>query len=286
MNDKAKKNDELQKQILAKRQQKFSETARTKIINDPLRDTALLSRSASSNVKKLLATQQAREEFLKQLQLEASQKPDNQAVLEHSLRKLREVIVSVYDENESDPKFLDFVTDVYKMSYNLYLSKREFSTLGGIVLNFMASKLPQLSEDYTTLYIIYLSHVEHNMDKCLSLIMKGILGGSVDSLSHKLVRLSLIYENHTTCPSEWFQILKTFPSDSLLHKFLKASPAYLEMKQRCFQMVEKCYNQIPLDFLLNGWFHGFVLVSEISKNYQITTNSHGTQIIAFAKGKH
>lgn len=286
MNDKCKENEELKKLTLARRQQKFSKTARDKIINDPLKDTALLSRSTSPSVKKLLATQQARENFLKQLQNKASQKSNNQDELEHALRKLREVIVSVYDENEIDPKFLDFVNDVYKMSYDLYLSKREFSILGSLVLNFMASKLSELSEDYTTLYVIHLSHVEHNMDKCLGLIMKNVSGNSIDPLSHKLMRLSLIYENRATCPSEWFQILKTFPSDSLIHKFLKALPAYSEMQQRCFEMVKKCYNQIPLNFLLNGWFHGFVLVSEISKQYEIKTTSHGTQVIAFEKGKH
>lgn len=264
------------------RLQKFSTTARDKIINDPLNDRALLSRSSSSSLEELLKSPEARDQLLNQLR-EISSKSEavNNSQLEHGLRKLREVIVSVYEQNKEDYAFLQTANDVYQLSYNYYLNKKDFGKLGNLVLKFMFTHLSSDSNrEYADIYILHVSHNENDIGKCLELIGRQ---ATITNDARRLLGLSLIYSKRTECPSKWFQLLAEMPESSLAYKFLKRSPAYSEMQTRCIAVVSKCYNQISVEFLLRQWFYGFLSPSEISQRCQTRTTSSGTQIIEFKR---
>lgn len=277
--------DDAQRKL--RRLQKFSSTARDRIINDPLTDRALLSRSASSNLDGLLNSQRLREQLLQQLKAKRLEATKDDAQIEHGLRKLREVIVSVSEQHKSDSQFIKFSLDVYKMSYDFYLSKREYQKLGNLVLAFMATKLPsELTADYRVVYVLHLSHIENNMGKCIKMIeLEYGRHGRIDDMLRKLLRLSLIYTNHTECPSEWFKLLASFPVGSPVYEFLRPSPAYAGMLKRCLVMVGKCYNQISTGYLLEGWLHNFLEKTELSHLYHIRQTPKGNEIIDFKEAR-
>lgn len=276
-----KDQDSLEESKRLRRLHKFSTAARDKIINDPLNDRALLSRSSSNSVEELLRSSKTRNQLLNRLKNEDV----NDSQLEHGLRKLREVIVSAYEQNKDDPSFQRDLLDVYQMSYEYYFIKKDYGKLGNIVLKFIFTHLREISAEYAEyadIYILHVSHNEFDMGKCLTLIRSR---NKIDDNTRKLLDLSLIFNNHTSCPSRWFELLAKMPESSLAYQFLRDSPAYKEMQKRCFTIVSKCYNQISSEFLLRQWFHCLLSQSELSQHYQTTTTPRGDQIIVFKRSK-
>lgn len=256
-----------------KRRLKFSQEARDAILRDPLRDGSLLSRSSTSSVRELQTSQQAREQLLLQLQ---SQK--DRVLLEHGLRKLREIIVSVFQGCKDDISFLELVHKTYNMSYDFFLEERQFNKLGAVVLSFMATNFP--CSPYRELYALHSSHVGNNLNECIKVLAGDPPLYKLDKLHRQLILLSSIYVANMDSPSRWFQILMTLPTH--LHKYLVAIPAYSHMRTRCLQHVRRCYNQISLDFLLNYWFHGMATKSDIQREWHAEVN-HTSQMIVFRR---
>ncbi|CDF87550.1 BN860_08966g1_1 [Zygosaccharomyces bailii CLIB 213] len=253
-----------------KRRLRFSQEARDAILRDPLRDGSLLSRSSTSSARELQTSQQAREQLLLLLQ---SQK--DRVLLEHGLRKLREIIVSVFQECKDDTNFLKLVHKTYNMSYDFFLEDRQFHKLGAVVLNFMATNFP--CSPYRELYALHCSHVGSNLNECIKVLMGDPPSYKLDELHRQLILLSSIYVANMDSPSRWFQILMTLPTH--LRKYLIAIPAYSHMRTRCLQHVRKCYNQISIDFLLKYWFHGMAIKSDIQHEWQAEVNCTSQMIV-------
>lgn len=271
--------DGLRIQRLEKRKLKFSKDSRDSILNDPLRDKALLSRSINTNIESLLTSQSNREKFLESLKTEGT------TSLGHGLRKLREVVISIYDKNSKEESFVRLVFEVYEMSYNFYLKEKDFNKLGCLILNFMVTKLPlALVKEYAEVYVISLSHLQHDMDKCLLFLRNTWQDTELTSISRQLLDLSLIYSCQTGSPCDWFKIVSTFPTGSLIYEYLTRCPAFNEMEQRTWKLIKKCYNQIPSKFLVDGWFQGMIDMAELQKRYDIVFSSKENKIVLF-KGR-
>lgn len=243
-----------------KRRLKFSQEARDAILQDPLRDVSLLSRCNAAGVQELQSSQLARESLLEQLRSQ-----ENLELLEHGLRKLREVIVSVFDEQESNRNFLELVHETYEMSYNLFMRQGQFYKLGVIVLSFMATKFPQSL--YRQLYALHASHVANDLNKCINILVGNPPSYILPESQRRLILLSSIYVERVDSPARWFEILVSLPARQ--RELLTAAPAFCTMQERCFQYVQKCYNQISVNFLLNHWFYNTASKADIPTEWQV-----------------
>lgn len=276
--------DEESKRI--RRQQKFSSDAREKIINDPLRDRALLSRSNTASLNNLQKSPKARGELLEALRSIWSHSDGSKnSQLEHGLRKLREVIISIYSKQKTDREFVRFSYQVYELSYEFYLSQKDYRKLGNLVLKFMVTNMPKnLITEYMDVYALFIAHIECDMGNCLQFVRNWMdLDNHFEGSTKRYVQMSVVFNNHTQSPDTWFKLLEDIPKDSLVYRFLKDSPAYTEMSERCLSTVSKCYNQISVDFLLRHWLHGFMVESELNKRFDTKLNAHGTHIIEFKR---
>lgn len=268
-----------------RRLQKFSNDARERIINDPLNDRALLSRSSSSSLDDLRSSSKARRELLEQLKAiwaQNSRARDDQ--VEHGLRKLREVIISIYGQHSQEEEFVLFTLDVYKLSYEYYDVKKEHHKLGNLVLAFIVNNIPkQLAAEYAEAYAVYISHFERDTGNCLRFVNKWHSEGKLDGSYRRLIRMSMILNHGAESAGKWFELLGEIPSSSLAYKLLRSSSAFPEMRDRCFATVSRCYNQISVSFLLQRWFHDFLNEAELKTHLEIKTNHYGTEIVEFTR---
>lgn len=269
---------ELQKQRLERRRQKFSEETRDNILNSPLRDEALLSKSTNAGIESLVASQDLREKFLCQL------KHKNADQREHGLRKLREIIVSIYDQNKSDRSFVEQAYEVYKMSYDFYLQKRDFNKVANLVLSFMVTHLPlDMTVEYAEINIISLSHVTRDMDMCIRSVRDMAHGSTPSELLNSLLEMSVIYMYQTSSPRRWFKILSAFDTESPIYSYVTRSKAFMEMRRRNFEQIAKCYNQIPVGFLIDRWFSNMITADEVRSLHDFVTTPNGAEVIVFKK---
>ncbi|QLL32938.1 hypothetical protein HG536_0D04600 [Torulaspora globosa] len=268
-----------------RRLQKFSNEARDRIINDPLNDRALLSRSSSSSLDDLRNSAKLRSKLLEHLKVVWTQySPVKDSQVEHGLRKLREVIIGIYGQHNQDEEFMLFTFDVYKLSYEYYHAKKEHHKLGNLVLAFMVSNVPKrLAAEYAEAYAIFISHIERDMGNCLKFVNKWHSEGKLDDSYRRYVRMSMILNNRTESAGKWFELLKEIPNSSLVYKLLRSSSAFLEMRDRCFATVSRCYNQISMSFLLHYWFHDFLDEAELKTRLKTKVNDHGTEIVEFER---
>lgn len=269
-----------------RRLHKFSSEARDKIVNDPLNDRALLSRSTSSVLNELRDSPKLRNKLLNDLQdLWKGSDPGKDTQVEHGLRKLREIIVSIYNQHDQDKEFIQFTLDVYKLSYDYYHSKKEYHKLGNLVLAFVVTNLPKpLAAEYAEIYALFISHIECNMGNCLKFVNKWQpFEGGLNISYKRSVRMSMIFNNRTESPVKWLQLLEEIPSDSMAYKFLRDSPAFVEMRDRCFTAVSRCYNQISFHFLQQYWLHNMMSESDLRAHFKTTINPHGTEIVEFKR---
>ncbi|EDO17128.1 hypothetical protein Kpol_1025p49 [Vanderwaltozyma polyspora DSM 70294] len=279
---------------LEKRRLKFSKEASELILNDDLRDVALLSRSSKGNnntsLQRLKTDQEARWQLWRELEVLAINN-DNKSTLEHGLRKLREIIISIYDEFKQDEDFMNFTEKIYIKSYNLFLFSKEFGKLGGIVLNFMMTTnfMTHSSNglQYKMISVCHASHVDKNLDKSIKMAFQMMKQEpAFEKQLRNIIRLSLIYLESTESPNIWFEILSdfkvTFP---LIYQFLIETLSFKEIQTRTLQEVSKCYNQIPLQFLMSHWFHNLISQELIAENYKMEPSPSGIVTVFFKKRK-
>lgn len=268
--------------FIDKRKQKFSKEAIEKIRNDFLQDASLLSRQQNSdNFSKLLTSQSAREKLLMEIKT-----CSNTDLIEHGLRKLREVIVSLWDSKETDPSFIKFAQNVYVESYKFSLGANKLNMVGNIVLQFLIEKLPQFAKEkgFLTVYIIYISHIEMDMNKAISLMLK------YDYLKETLLILITSYCFNKTKPDEWFQVLvDSYIDDKLVVEFLEAAGKITELQERCLGACKKSYNQLSLSAFSELWLHRYPLSKAVEQQmielYGLQTANEGSKILYFKKRK-
>ncbi|GAV55777.1 hypothetical protein ZYGR_0AY01700 [Zygosaccharomyces rouxii] len=256
---------------LEQRRLKFSKDAGKRIRDDPLSDKSLVSRG--SNLRILQEDQTAREQLLSRVK-----KLQDDHTLEHGLRKLREVVISVFDVNREDPRFIALVHKVYQLSYDYFFGRQDFLKLGNLVLSSMFHNFPG-DPSFQQLYALYASHVELDLSKCIS-ILTQVRRSSITVQERQLIRLSSIYLINLESPSQWFSILSRLPKKQV--QFLTSIPAFQHMKDRCFQYLKICYNQITLDYVLGNWFYNMVGNADIPSDWPLETVG-GVQTIVLKK---
>ncbi|SCV00613.1 LANO_0F07756g1_1 [Lachancea nothofagi CBS 11611] len=274
------------KEALAKRKLAFSENARRQILHDQLRDSSLLSRSASTNIalRQLQRDQCARDDFLKEIETQEEQAP-NSSLVEHGLRKLREIIVAAGSNICRDPKFLDFATRVYEKTVKYYCKHREahksYPSIRFYVDNLLQHAISNsLSQQMVACCALYISHGEGNLTRCLTLLNSHMLNSDLYEPSKTL---SLVYCIQNQPPSVWFKVVSELPDSSLIRIFISALPAFQKMQQRTMKMISVCYNQLSVSFLSVYWFHGMWkdLEHYVSQNWTIETLQNSTKIVKF-----
>ncbi|SMN22511.1 similar to Kazachstania africana KAFR_0F03500 hypothetical protein [Maudiozyma saulgeensis] len=274
---------------LERRKLKFSNTKRDEIRDDLLKDVALLSRSQGPNqqLESLKTDATKREQLLNQIKVET-----NDSNIEHGLRKLREIIVSMICDDNND-QWIPFAENVYIMSFEFFLRRKEWGKIGGIVLEFIKDNLHDLfyERGFLEVYILYLSHLEHNLTKSIDMISQG-KNVRVNETNNYLLRLSTIYCEETAPPTIWFRILQEsqlkekYPQ---AYQLLEQSGKVTEMQGRCFNIVKMSYNQISWQYLEEDWLLGIpmneTLRSTIENTYLINKNSNGSRTIMLKKRK-
>lgn len=272
------------------RKEKFSSKARAAILNDPLKDRALLSRMSGNHegIQELQQNEDSREEFWKTIMLKYEQDPGSD-LISHGLRKIREVIVSIFQSHLSDERFLNFTLEVSTTSLDYYLDKGDISNIF-ICLEFALYTLRPVMEykhhldEFSACYALYVSHVDNNIEKSLRLSTEYLKDTEYYQTCNNL---SMIYCTRCYPPSKWFKIVSELLHGSLLRRFIMALPSFELMKENTLALVGKCYNQIPLIFLENGWFAGMFnnIEDTVSRRWDIETKPSGNRVVIFKKRK-
>lgn len=277
---------------MERRRKKFSSGNRGGL--NPREDIGLLSRSSgasSASLEALQGSQIQRVQFLRQLKQE-----NDPELLGYGLRRLREIIVSVFHTNRHNTDFISFLGEVYSLSYQVFLSQAEYVKCGNIVLSFLVEHVPQWAarHGYLAAYIIYLSHFERDLSKAISEYYryKYIVTSTKDYLANDLVKLSVLYNEQSGLPKEWFQIVNSEKFTSrypLAYDLLRSSGKICEVQLRCISTCTISYNQIPLEFLETGYLCGYPLEDEVLKEihakYSVEKRGEGREIIMFRRRK-
>ena len=144
-----------------RRKAKFSEESRHRILNDPLKDRSLLSRSDRTSEPDTLTSlrnnHRSRQELLARIKLRCG-KDSKDELIGHGLRKLREVLVSIFESEKHDRIFLSFAREVHELSIEYYLNLAviDWARLNNS-LEFITSRLAAdfPCEEYLAAFILY-----------------------------------------------------------------------------------------------------------------------------------
>lgn len=275
---------------MERRRLKFSNAKRDEIQNDLLKDVALLSRSQGTNkqLESLKTDSNKRDQLLSQIKNHT-----NDSDIEHGLRKLREIIVSILPDSRSDKDLLLFVEDVYITSYEFFLRRKEWGKIGGIALEFIKDNLHDLyyKKGFLQVYVLYLSHIENNLSKSMEETLK-LDSNKYNDENMYLVDLSVVYCMNTQPPNRWFKLLqqsqlqKQYPR---AYELLLESGKIKEMQDRSFEIVKVSYNQLSMQTFERQWLlqtrinnH---LRNEIESTYVIRENKDGTNTMLLKQRK-
>ncbi|CCK70115.1 uncharacterized protein KNAG_0D03690 [Huiozyma naganishii CBS 8797] len=273
-----------------KRRQKFSQESLNRIKNDQLLDTGLLSRSQSSAAyKRLQESHEDRVALFNQIKsLDGTTQMSTKA---HGLRKLREIIISVFDSKKENPVFIEFVFKVYTLTYEVYMEQRDFDKIGGIVLEMLMRYLPDqcVQNGFADLYVVYLSHWENNIAKAYDVI-RTIRSGLTSR--EPLLQLCSLFYGETGAPRYWFQILQeqfNENSNQWIIPFLKKSGVIDKMQKRTLMICAKSYNQLSMPAFQEMCLQKVTIVPGLEKfieeTFELETLSDKTQVIYFKRRK-
>ena len=267
-------------EVLRKRKERFSKFGKEAIINDPLRDVALLSRSGESNtIIDLKINHDKRSEMVSMLKLLFYDEKQLTTV-EHGLRKLREVFMSIrQDHTDEDESFWKQASEVYKLSYDFLLRHGQYNKLGGLVLNAIHEWFPlQYRKPYAKIYALYLSHIEKDVPKCVDFLQYSSVSQS-ESLD--IINMANIYVLKSESPRIWFHYCKNLKDDEF--NFLEISSVMQVMINRTENLLQLCYNQLSVKVAQQLWFGDHFtsnLETRIKDKYDMRA---GTDIILFKK---
>lgn len=265
----------LDEERLRRRKQKFSAEASRSIINNPLSDVSLLSRSNNSSVINSLRDDPAvRDGLISDIEgIFDDVHKDHQA--EHGLRKLREILSSLREDVTVDKDiYWRQTSTVYELSYNYYLKKGIISKLGGLVLRPIVDWFPQDRKlDFIPIYDLFLSHFEKDINKCVDEILKR--SSTITEKETVIIKMANIYVLNSDSTSVWFHLYHTL--SPFQQQFLKLSNIFDEMVQRSLKNVTFCYNQLSLSTLSELWFDADPTV-ELSQHLLDTYESKKSNI--------
>ncbi|KAG0656490.1 hypothetical protein C6P45_002660 [Maudiozyma exigua] len=271
---------------MERRKLKFSTAKRDEIQNNLLKDAALLSRSQGTNtqLESLKTDHKKREQLLRQIKNET-----NDSNIEHGLRKLREIIVSIIPGSRNDKRFLSFAEDVYIMSYEFFFKRKEWGKLGGIVLEFFKDNLldAYYNKGFLQVYVLYLSHIENNLTKSMEELLRINSNELIDE-NRYILDLSVIYCRKTQSPRNWFRILQ----ESQLQKrygrayqLIVDSGKVNEMQERSYKIASVSYNQLGMETFEQQWLLQIPMSTHLRKGiastFVIRENKDGTSTIMF-----
>lgn len=273
-------------ETLKRRREKFSKESLRAVKDDPLKDVSLLSRG-NTQADEQLNTMEKREAFI----LRLSKLDDDKESLEHGLRKIREVLVSCFDSESHNARFIFLCEQVYQMTYDLLLAQQKIDKLALTVLEFIVSNQNSFHEEFQIsfwyIYILYFGLSVQDLEKCLAVAVElRRTNYKYDSQTlDSILDLALVYNLENDSPAQWFSTLSHIKSDKLL-KFIDATGALNDMHMRCLKLVTRCYNQISMEFLQNYWFCSASLPiavrNIVSRDYLVTENE-GHQVIHFKR---
>lgn len=269
---------------MERRKQKFSQESINRIKGNYLLDATLLSRShQDSNLNILLTDQTEREVFLAQIK-----ETNSLDLKEHGLRKLREIIVSIFESHKDDHKFTQLIKECYQLSYNLFLNQKKFNQIGGIVLSFLVENMSDLAKDlgFLQLYILYLSHWENDILKSIDTLQR--YRDLVPNEEYNcLMQLCLTFCQGTNPPNEWFQLLNYYKNNKLIMEFFTKTSIISQMQNNCLAMCQKSYNQLSSEVFNDLWLNNIPLESELEQtarnSFAFETLSNGSEMMYFKK---
>lgn len=274
-------------QKLQKRRLKFSKTAKQHILEDALDDKSLLSRSDTVNdsIKRLQRDQEARKRLLLEIETIEQTEPDSDRV-EHGLRKLREVIVSVSQKNCMDSDFVELAGRVCEKTTRFYCRRKEVNKCYPSLHFYSKHLLPQvrggLPSEIASCCALYVSHVDQDLLTCLRQLNTYKLDAHHQEVC---LTLSLAYCIQDQPASNWFRAVSQLRNSSLLREFVLALPAFHQVRTRALQTISKSYNQLSLSFIDQYWYHGLYqnLESDIADRWMIETTNEDIKIVKFKK---
>lgn len=266
------------------RTKKFSQESIHRIKGNHLLDTSLLSRSqVNSGLNGLIADQREREKLFYDIV-----HTDNIEVKEHGLRKLREIIISVFESQKNDSAFIDLVKSCYQLTYEIFLEEQKYIQIGGIVFPFLINNMPELAYTmgFVELYILYLSHWELNLFKSIDILKQCKTLLSKQEYQY-LLRMVLIFSQDIEPPNMWFQLLKFYNSNKLIMDFLNKTQIVQKIQFRCLDMCQRSYSQLSFDVFKQIWLQNVPLdatvETEARKRYLFEKLSNGSEMIYFKK---
>ncbi|CDO94664.1 unnamed protein product [Kluyveromyces dobzhanskii CBS 2104] len=260
---------------LERRRSKFSEQRRQELLNDPLKDKSLLSRSTAGNetmiMTKLKKDQTARDQFFCQIQDLARTKDADDELLEHGLRKLREIIVSVYDDQKHDLRFIYSIKDVYSFSIEFYLQKSPVNwTKLASILEAMVQRVSTSADCkvYASALTLYEAIETQQHSRALQKIRENP-GHYWDPASCRMLIESCATSNY----HQWFCTLSSIPNDSILFKLTTSLPYHDDAVNDMLLTISRAYNQLSMAYLTEFWFHSVPIAnlkSSISSRWTIS----------------
>lgn len=263
---------------------KFSPASIDRIKGNHLLDISLLSRSQlDSNLNGLILNQKEREKLFYDII-----HTDDIEVKEHGLRKLREIIISVFESQKNDSAFINLIKSCYQLTYEIFLEKQKYVQIGGIVFPFLINNIPEIAYTmgFMELYIIYLSHWELNLPKSIDVLEQCKMFLSKPEYQN-LLRMVLIFCQEIEPPSTWLQLLKFYKSSKLIMDFLNETKTIQKVQFKCLDMCQKSYNQLSFDVFKQLWIQNISLdpaVEEAArKRFLFEKVSSGVEMIYFKK---
>ncbi|BAO38502.1 hypothetical protein KLMA_20044 [Kluyveromyces marxianus DMKU3-1042] len=274
------------KERLERRRAKFSEQRRQELLNDPLQDKGLLSRglsdpsatdsSSDSNAMTRLMNHQ---KYRDQLFEEIKQLPASDERVEHGLRKLREIIISIRKREHHDPPFLKFTDEVYIYSANYYLDQEHIDwtkLLGVLSANSTSSK------EFLTCKTLYHSiELREHTHSIQAITLSSHL------FEHPALCKNIILSCALDNPHQWFTTLAQFKDHSpFLYKFLSRLPYHRKSINEIIKTISKSYRQLSLEYISQFWFASVPiphLKQLIASLYTTIDTPSGSTIVKFAQ---
>ncbi|KAL3230853.1 hypothetical protein RNJ44_01302 [Nakaseomyces bracarensis] len=246
-------NNITEEERIRRRREKFSAHKSKSIINDPLADISLLSRSGNSKLIQTLRNDpDIREQLISDIENIVEDRSKSHLV-EHGLRKLREIFSSCRENRDIHKgMFWNQADRVYNLSYRYYLESGQISKLGGLVLKPIIEWFPEVIKNkYLPIYGIYLTHYEKDtskfIDECLS---NSFLITENDMV---LTQMANIYSLNTDAVGKWFQLYEKLVP--IQKHFLQEAHIHNEMARRSLNTIERSYNQLSLHTISKLWYH-------------------------------
>lgn len=272
---------------IRRRKQKFSAEASNLIINDPLSDVLLLSRSANSDIINSLRNDpELREGLISNIE-HIYNEPGKDNQVEHGLRKLREILSScrenAFSKNEI---YWKQTSKVYDLSYEFYLRSGSISKVGDVVLKpIMEWFLRNRAAKYIPIYQLYISHFERDIAKCTDEMFRGNLYPSRKDMLP--IKMANIYVLNSGPVGDWFRMYHELTTQQ--QEFLVAAKILNEMVQRSLTHIKICYNQLSFYAISKLWLDNdttFDIFQELTEFESTKVNGNKDDIIMFRKPKN